>query len=413
MDSELTSAAAHLAVAAGIGLLLGIERERRKGEGPTRSFAGVRTFTLAAVLGGVAWHLGPAATAVLGAVVGGLAIAGYALGDRSDPGITTEVALVLAYALGAAAQEQPTLAGGAGVGAVVVLASRTRLHRFVTEILTEQELEDALVFAAAAVVVLPLLPNEGMGPYGVLNPFRIWLLVVLVMGASGLGYVAARSFGPRYGLAVAGFLAGFASATAAVAAMGTRSRQAPELVRPAAAGAVLANTATVAQLAAVLAVTSPATLRATVVPIALAGATALAFGFVAAAWVARGVPGERVGGRAFSLPAAVTVAAVITGVLLVSAAAQDLLGGGGLAVTAALAGFADAHAPAISAAALTASGVIEPPDAVVPIALAFTTNTVSKAVVAWAAGVPAFAWRLWVGLATVAAAMWAGVLLVR
>lgn len=409
MDGELSTAAGRLAVAAGVGLLLGIERERRKGQGPARSFAGVRTFTLAAVLGGVAWHLGPLGTAVFGIVVGGLAIAGYALGDRSDPGITTEITLVLAYALGAVAQEEPVLAGATGVAATVVLASRTRLQRFVTDVLSEQELEDALVFAAAAAVVLPLLPDEGMGPYGVLNPFRIWLLVVLVMGASGLGYVAARTLGPQFGLAVAGFLAGFASATATVAAMGSRARQGPELVRPAAAGAVLATVATVAQLAAVLAVTSAEALRAAAVPVAFAGVVALAFGAVAAVWVARGAPGVAVGGRAFSLQGALTVAGLITVVLLVSAASQDALGRSGIAVAAALAGFADAHAPAVSAAALVASGVLSPEDALPPVALAFTTNSVSKAVVAWASGVPAFAWRVWVGLAAVVAAMWVGV----
>lgn len=411
MNEPLGTAAGHLAVAAGIGLLLGAERERRKGEGPHRSFAGVRTFTLAALLGGVAWLLGGAAVAVLGAVVGGLAIAAYSLGDRSDPGITTEVALVLAYALGAVAQEQPALAGSVAVAATILLAARARLHRFLTDVLSEEELEDLLVFAAAAVVVLPLLPNEGLGPYGVFNPFRVWLLVVVVMGASGLGYVATRATGPRYGLAVAGFLAGFASATATVGAMATKSRQGPAMVRPAAAGAVLATVATVVQLAAVVAVTSRAALRELALPVAFAGAAATTFGAMAAIWVARGVPGEAIGGRAFSLRGALSVAMAITAVLLVSAASQDALGDRGLAITAALAGLADAHAPAISAAALVASGAIAPEDAVLPSALAFTTNAVSKAVLAWTTGTPSFAWRVWVGLVAVVVAMWAGIAL--
>ncbi len=400
---------ARLALAAGIGLLLGLERERRKGEGPARSFAGIRTFALAGLLGGVAAYLGTAALVAMGGAIAVLAAAGYGFGDRSDPGITTEVALLLCFALGALAQESPVPAAAAGVAATGILAARTPIHRFATRVLTEEELEDALIFAAAAVVVLPLLPDRGFGPYGVLNPFRLWLFVVLMMGVSGLGHVAVRALGPRFGLAVAGLLGGFVSATATVGAMGARARRARAFVEPAAAGAILATVATVAQLAIVLAAVSPASLEAASLPVAAAGAVALAYGGIAAAWVARGAEAPSIGGRAFRLTDALLLAALIAAVLLVAAAAEDLLGSRGAVLAAALAGFADAHAPAISAATLHADGSLGATDLRIAVAAAFSTNSLSKAILAWAAGTPAFAWRVWAGLLAVTVAIWLGV----
>ncbi len=400
---------ARLALAAGIGLLLGLERERRKGEGPARSFAGIRTFALAGLLGGVAAYLGTAALVAMGGAIAVLAAAGYGFGDRSDPGITTEVALLLCFALGALAQESPVPAAAAGVAATGILAARTPIHRFATRVLTEEELEDALIFAAAAVVVLPLLPDRGFGPYGVLNPFRLWLFVVLMMGVSGLGHVAVRALGPRFGLAVAGLLGGFVSATATVGAMGARARRARAFVESAAAGAILATVATVAQLAIVLAAVSPASLEAASLPVAAAGAVALAYGGIAAAWVARGAEAPSIGGRAFRLTDALLLAALIAAVLLVAAAAEDLLGSRGAVLAAALAGFADAHAPAISAATLHADGSLGATDLRIAVAAAFSTNSLSKAILAWAAGTPAFAWRVWAGLLAVTVAIWLGV----
>lgn len=402
-----------LALAVGIGLLLGLERERRKGEGPARSFAGIRTFALAGLLGGVAAHLGTGGLVTLGAGVAVLAAVGYGLGDRSDPGITTEVALLLCFALGALAQESPVPAAAAAVAATAILAARTPIHRFATRVLTEEELEDALIFAAAAVVVLPLLPDRGYGPYGILNPFRLWLFVVLIMGVSGLGHVAVRALGPRFGLAVAGLLGGFVSATATVGAMGARARRARAYVEPAAAGAVLATVATVAQLAVVLAAVSPASLQAASLPVAIAGTVALGYGSVAAFWVARGADAPQIGGRAFRLTDALLLASLIAGVLLVAAAAEELFGSRGAILAAALAGFADAHAPAISAATLYAEGTIGAGDLRVAVAAAFSTNSLSKAILAWAAGTPSFAWRVWVGLLAVTTVFWAGVAIAR
>ncbi len=147
-------------IAFGIGLLIGVERERRKGKGPQRAAAGIRTFAIAGLLGAACFQLG----GVVLVAVGILALAGfialsYLRTQQVDPGLTTESALLLTLVLGALAMREPALASAVAVGVTILLAARTSLHRFVRTVLTEQELHDALVLAAAIVVVLPLMPT--------------------------------------------------------------------------------------------------------------------------------------------------------------------------------------------------------------------------------------------------------------
>ncbi len=107
---------------------------------------------------------------------------------------------------------------------VAVPAGRAfALHRFVRSVLTDDELRDLLIFAAAALVVLPLLPDKPIGPYGALNLRTVWTIVILVMAVSALGYVAVRLVGPRYGLPLAGLASASSPAAPPSAAMGTRA----------------------------------------------------------------------------------------------------------------------------------------------------------------------------------------------
>lgn len=138
-----------LVVAAGIGILLGAERERHMGRGPDRGAAGVRTFALAALLGALAARLGSGALVAAVAFVGVAALLGYRRRGE-DPGLTTEMALVVSVLLGALAVEDAQLAAGVGVGVALLLAGRGRLHRLVRDTLSEQELHDGRMFAAAA-----------------------------------------------------------------------------------------------------------------------------------------------------------------------------------------------------------------------------------------------------------------------
>ena len=214
----------NLAVALGIGLLIGAERERRKGEGPARSPAGIRTFTVTSLAGATSLIVG--GQALFGIVTAGVIIlsaAAYWRGHEEDPGLTTEIALILTTLLGGLSMRQPALAGGLAAALSVLLAARAPLHRFVRTVLTEDEINDALIFASSTLIVLPLVPDRAMGPYGALNPHSIWILVILIMAIGAGGYLAVRLVGARFGLPVAGLAAGFISSAATIGAMGARA----------------------------------------------------------------------------------------------------------------------------------------------------------------------------------------------
>lgn len=410
---ELHSLLLGFVVALGVGLLIGIDRERKKGEGPGRGAAGLRTFTLASLAGATGAAAG--GDLLLAAVVLGMvAFAGlsywHARGD--DPGLTTETALVATTLLGGFAIREPAFAAGVGVVVAVLLNARAELHRLVRSMLTDEEIRDLLIFAGATLVVLPLLPDHPIGPYGALNLRTIWLVVILVMGIGALGYILVRIVGPRYGLPLAGFASGFISSSATIGAMGGRATKEPELMKPAAAGAVLSSVATVVQLGILIAATDLAVLEAFLMPLLFSGGAAIVYGGAFTLWALREKRGEveETQGSAFSLKTALIFAAILAGVLLLAAALQDWMGEAGVIIAAGAAGFADTHAPSISVASLVADGRLTPQAAVVPILAAFTTNTVTKMVFAFTAGGARFALYVVPGQLLMLAAAWAAML---
>ncbi len=410
MGVNLDSVVVRIVVALGIGLLIGLERERRKGEGSDRAPAGLRTFAATSLAGAISFITGGAL--LLALVTGGIIVLtaiAYIRSCSDDPGLTSEVALVLAVLLGGLAMQQPALAAGVAVALTVLLAARAALHDFVRSVLNESEIRDGLIFASATLVVLPLLPDQPLGPYGALNPRAIWIIVILVMAISAAGHISIRLLGPRGGLAIAGLASGFVSSTATIGAMGARAAKTPDLLGPALAGGVLSTVATIVQLFAVLGATSLPVLRAMSLPLLFAGLAAAIYGAI---FTIRAMGDRRAAelkpGRAFSLPTALLLALTLSGVLVLSAALRDAFGETGLVIGAAVAGLADTHSPAVAAAALADSGKINVADAVIPILVALSSNTVIKIVVAWAAGGRTFALRLTPGLVFVIAAAWAG-----
>jgi uncharacterized membrane protein (DUF4010 family) len=407
---SLGPVAFNLAVALGIGLLVGGERERRKAEGSRRQSAGIRTFSIAALLGAVSFLVGGAPfLAVTTAAIAVLAAVGYWRTQQDDPGLTTEVALVLTALLGGLAMQHQGLAGGVAVATAILLAARSMLHRFVRSMLTAGEVRDALILAGAAIVVLPLLPDRAVGPYGALNPHKIWFVVVLVLAISALGHGAVRLLGARYGLPLAGLASGFVSSIATIGAMGTRAKKEPQALDAAVAGAVLSTVATIVQLASVVAVISLPTLEAISIPLFCAGFAAIAYASVFTVRAMRTkVETAPKPGQAFSLSTALVFALTLSVVLVAAAALRDGFGETGATLAGAVAGLVDTHAAAISIAAMAASGKLSAALAVVPILAGFTTNTASKMVIAGTSGGRAFALRVIPGLIFVAGAAWVG-----
>jgi uncharacterized membrane protein (DUF4010 family) len=235
--------------------------------------------------------------------------------------------------------------------------------------------------------------------------------VILVMGVSTLGYVMIRLVGARFGLPLAGLASGFISSVATIAAMGDRARKTPALLKVAAAGAVLSTVATVVQMTVVVAATSMAVLQELRLSLLYAGIAALGYGGASALLALGGKPEEaRRPERAFSLPVALGFAAIVGTVVLAAAVLKARFGTAGIIVAAAVGGLVDTHASAVSIASLVAAGKMDVQEAVLPILVAFSTNTVTKAVAA-AAGGRAYVLIVGPGLALVALAAWAGTFL--
>ena len=400
----------NLAVALGVGLLIGAERERRKGHGETRAPAGIRTFAIVALLGALSFEVGGGlllSVATIG--VAALSAVAYSRARGPDPGLTTEAALVFTVVLGGFAMVEPAIAAGLSVIVAILLFARSRVHHFVRSVVTEDELHDLLLLAAAALVILPLAPNRYLGPFGALNPRVVWRLVLLMMSIGGLGHIAIRLFGPRMGLPLAGLASGFASSSATIGAMGARAAEHPTLLRQSVAAAVLSTVSTVVLTAVVLGALDRRALAAMAWSLVLAGIGAVGYGLV---FTRRAIhaplPGDYVHGRAFRLRTALIFAAALSTIAVAVAGLNQWLGSAGTMAGAALAGLADAQAAVASVASLSAGSKLTPAQTVVPILAALTSNTVTKITLATSAGGRPFARQVVPGLLIVIGLAWLG-----
>jgi uncharacterized membrane protein (DUF4010 family) len=396
-------------IALAIGFLIGTERERRR-EQQGAGFAGLRTFALAALLGGLFGYVGERSLIVVGAVVVSLfALAGYLVhrGDE-DRGITTEVALVVTYALGMLAIESPLLAPAVAVVMTWILALRGELHQLVRKTLTERELRDGLIFLLFALVLMPMAPDRALGPYGAVNPQLLVRLVVVLMAINAAGYVAQRLLDPKLGLAVTGFVAGFVSSSATIAALGMRARDQPERWRAAAAGGLASCIATLVQYVVVVAAVDASMVVQIAPSLGLAALVAVLGAAFFAWWSLRESATEERSARPFQLWAAVGFAAIFVVVTIASSALQERIGSAGIVLVSAVASLVDAHSTAGSVAALHHAGSIDTNTARLAIVTSLSTNTLTKITLAWSGRHKAYAWSIGFGVTAIAAAAWLG-----
>lgn len=400
--------------AVGIGLMVGLERERKKGDGEERGAIGLRTCAVTALAGYVAMVIGGIVLlSVLLAVTGLLLGASYLRSRERDPGLTSEMALLLTACLGALCRQDAVVAVALAVILTLLLAMREPLHHFAKRWLTSAEARDGLILLTAVLVILPVLPDTYLGPDESLNPRVIWKFTVLLMVISAIGHLAVRLLGASRGLALAGFFSGFASSTATIASMGVQARSRPDLLLPCVTGAVLSTVATIVQMGLLLLAAYPPAFAAMQWPLLLGGLVAVLYGvaFMRPGHGQVGHDGTLTPGSIFDLRLVGFLTLMITVISWLAAALLAWHGEHGVVLATAIGGFADAHSSAISTGSLAASGRLPVDHVAIPVLAALSTNTLSKAVVAWSSGGRDFFLRVVPGQIAVLAALWAGLLL--
>ena len=384
--------ALRFAVAIGLGMLLGLERERTKDE---EGGAGVRTFALIALAGALAGYLehdlGLSAFAlVLFIAVTGLIVSLYlATALRGDTGITTEFSALLSFLLGLlCAYGQLQLAAWVAVAMALLLALKDWLHRLARRI-ESSDVDATLKFAIVTLIILPLVPDQNYGPepLNVLNPYKIWLMVVLISGLNFASYVLIKVVGAEHGIGIAGLLGGLVSSTAVTLGFSQRSKQPGEDASALALGILLAWTVMFFRVVIMSWVISgPLGLR-----LAMAMGLLCTMSLGASYWLWRQRKQKErgqveAGHNPFELGEAIKFGLLFGVVVFIAKAAQVYLGDAGLYLAAGVAGLTDVDAITLAMADLARSDAQNINTAARAIVIAALANTLVKCTMAASLG---------------------------
>ncbi|MBJ6127585.1 MgtC/SapB family protein [Microvirga splendida] len=389
-----------LAVALAIGLLIGLERgwqQREEAEGERT--AGLRTYTLVAVLGALSAVLSSATHAMflalsfLGFSIAFSAFAWLEARVERDFSVTGVVAGLITFALGAyAVLGDLQVATAAGVVVTLILALKQPLHQWLRR-LTWLEIRSALVLLAMTFLALPLLPNRTVDPWEAINPAEIWLLAIIIAAISFAGYIAIRIMGSQAGVAMAALAGGLASSTATTVTLARMAREHPAASPLLAGGILLSNLVMVLRVLVV----ASALNRALLLPLAWPlGAAALVLAGVAGLLLLRfGKDSKEYPNLTikspFDLGTALKLAGLIAVISLLTKIITAYMGGAGLIVLAALSGLADVDAITLSFARLTNDGLAVA-TAALGIGIAVAVNTAVKAAMAFSLGTVQAGW---------------------
>lgn len=365
-----------------IGALIGLERQRRaRGE----IFAGIRTFMLVCLFGLLVGYLSGLLSSYvpiyLGLFsIGLLSVASYVEDFRKTKsiGVTTEIAFMLTFIIGVINffESYPYfLTISLGILLTFVLISLESLHAFARH-LTRKEIRDAIVFAILIFIILPILPNEPVDPFGALNPYTIWLSVVIVLSISFAAYVAMKIFGAKKGLALTGLFGGLASSTAVAISMAEKVKQNKRILYSATFATVIAASTMFFRQVLLTSFFNYSLAISLFVPLVILGV----LGYIMSYFLWRKSEKEKTIitiGSPLALRPALQFAIFFTLILFVSHLAQNYFGYRGLFMIAIIAGLVDVDAITISLATLSLSS-LSPILALIGIILAGISNTFSK-----------------------------------
>jgi uncharacterized membrane protein (DUF4010 family) len=378
-----------------VGILVGLQREYAFDMRDREIFAGTRTFALMGVTGCAAAMVSDltgsplpffATLLVIGAL---LAFTHYVDAQRGAVGLTTEVAAMLTVLIGGLIfMGEVLLSVAIGVAMAVLLSIKVEAQRFVRH-LNQEDIIAALQFAVITAIILPLVPNETLGPppFDVLNPFTIWLLVVLISGISFIGYVLNKVLGASRGIGLTGLVGGLASSTAVTITFAQRSREQGKLVRVLALGITLASTVMFVRVLVEAGVVNPSLLSMLWIPIIASIVVGLAYSLYLF-FTQRGQAEEDVTlSNPFDLGMALKFGVAFTVIFLAARAAQIYFGDAGIYVSSILSGLVGVDAIVLSLAELSrGSGGVDPATASRGIILAAAANTFAKGAIVLAAG---------------------------
>lgn len=376
-----------LGVALAIGLLIGVERgwkEREAQEG--ERVAGVRTYGLIGLLGGssalLAEHVGSLLVPLAFVGVAGLLTTVYVVTfgrGRADVGITSLVTGLLTFVLGALATSgQVVVAAAFGVITVMLLGYKPVLHRWVSA-LEAQELRAGIKLLLISVVLLPVLPNQGYGPWQALNPYAIWWLVVLVAAISFVGYFAVKLGGARRGILFTGVFGGLASSTALTLHFSRMARREASMASVLATGILLACGTMFPRMLLVASVVNTKLLQPMLAPAIVMAC----FAYLPALWYWWSESGAEADAGSplknpLELTAALSFGLLLALVMLLGKALQNWLGDAGVLMLAAASGVADVDAITLSLARMT-NDDLTVRVAVMGVIIAAAVNSVAKA----------------------------------
>jgi len=399
-------------VAIGLGFVIGLQREYAKGAEGREVAAGERTFALIGLsgcMGAMAAELLESSLAFIGVlIVLGIftAIAYSAQAWRGQVGLTTEITILVTAMIGALCYwGYLTLAVAIGITTTVLLSLKLETDRLVRA-LTREDITAALQFAVISAVILPVLPNESLWgpPFDVINPFKIWLMVVFISGISFLGYVLIKIVGPHQGIGLTGFLGGLVSSTAVTLSFSERSQREAGLAKPFALAVLIAWTMMFPRVLVEVGVLHLPLLGLVWVPIAVSGLLGLAYSTYLFFSQRAAEKGEVEFSNPFDLGAAIKFGLLYGVILLLARTAQLYFGETGVLFSSVLSGLADVDAITLSVAELSRNGGLALDTASRAVVLASMANTAVKGGIVLVSGTTALRKAIWPGLALMLAA---------
>jgi len=379
-----------------IGALIGLEREFYQQQEESPDFAGIRTFSLIALLGSVSSFLANDFGIILAALaLGGLILmttvsySGALVRNRTETGITTEVAAILTFLFGVLVMGDHALVAIAlAVITSILLTFKGKLHGFIRN-MSSDDIHVTLQFALVAAVILPLLPNRTIDPWGLLNPFQIWLMVVFVSGIGFSGYVLMKLLGPSQGINIMGILGGLASSTATTISFSSASREYPQMAHHYARAVVLASTVMFPRVLFLILVIHPPLVLKVVIPFILMLITGVIYIFVIQKSKLTETdtihPVYKIT-NPLKLSTAIKFGLLFAFVLIVVEYSQTFFGSSGVYLASFVTGLTDVDAITLSVTRLAQSTQLSSDVAGIAVIIAALMNTVSKGAISYFSG---------------------------